>query len=146
MKGITLTVEATDRLHGKIKVDLGESPTPIKNVARVFMLEVLEKNGMLLDEMKEWRLLSEAKAVVLEGRLTTKGLRTLTDLIPVPRANPRSQGSGVEGQRSDCCINELARTKIPRSRRRKSTSSTSASSSTISELRSGEPRKRNSLR
>jgi hypothetical protein len=84
MKGVTLTVEATDRLHGKIKVDLGESPTPIKNVARVFMLEVLEKNGMLLDEMKEWRLLSEAKAVVLEGRLTTKGLGTLTDLIPFP--------------------------------------------------------------
>jgi hypothetical protein len=45
---------------------------------------VLEKNGMLLDEMKEWRIVPEAKAIVLEGRLTTKGLRTLTDLIPIP--------------------------------------------------------------
>ena len=97
MKGVTLTVEATDRLHGKIKVDLGESPTPIKNVARVFMLEVLEKNGMLLDEMKEWRLLSEAKAVVLEGRLTTKGLRTLTDLIPCPAQTLDLKGAESKG-------------------------------------------------
>ena len=68
MKGVTLTVEATERLNGKIRVDLGESPTPIKNVARVLMLEALEKNGMLLSEMKDWRFLPEAKAVTLEGR------------------------------------------------------------------------------
>ena len=67
-----------------MRIDLGESPTPIKDVARVLILEVLEKNGMLLDEMKDWRLLPEAKAVVLEGKMTTKGLRTLTDLIPFP--------------------------------------------------------------
>ena len=93
MKGVTLTVEATERLNGKIRVDLGESPTPVKGVARVLILEALERNGMLLEEMKEWRFLSEAKAVTLEGRLTAKGLRTLTDLIPFPVATVDLKGA-----------------------------------------------------
>ncbi len=83
-KGVTLTMEATERLNGKIRLDLGESPTPIKDVARALMLEVLENKGLLLDEMKDWRLLVEAKAISLEGRLSSKGLKSLTDLIPFP--------------------------------------------------------------
>jgi len=93
VKGVTLTVEATERLNGKIRIDLGESPTPAKGVARVLILEALEKNGMLLNEMKEWRFLCEAKAVTLEGRLTAKGLRTLTDLIPFPVATVDLKGA-----------------------------------------------------
>jgi hypothetical protein len=83
-KGITMTMEATDRLHGKIRLDLGDSGAPIKDVARGLMLEVLEKSEMLLPEMRDWRLLPEANAVSLEGNLTTRGLRTLTELIPFP--------------------------------------------------------------
>jgi hypothetical protein len=84
IKGVTMTVEATERLLGKIRLDLGESATPIKEVARALMIEALERNGMLLDEMKDWRLLVEVNAVSLEGRLSSKSLRTLTDLIPFP--------------------------------------------------------------
>ena len=84
MKGVTLTVEATDRLNGKIRVDFGESPSPLKQVAKALIFEALENNGMMLDEIKDWGLLVEAKAITLEGRMTTKGLRTLTDLIPFP--------------------------------------------------------------
>ena len=39
---------------------------------------------MLDDEIKNWSVLVEAKAITLEGRLSTKGLRMLTDLIPFP--------------------------------------------------------------
>ena len=45
IKGVTLTVEATDRLNGKMRVDFGESPAPLKEVAKALMFEVLEKNG-----------------------------------------------------------------------------------------------------
>ena len=83
-KGVTMTMEATDRLNGKVRLDLGESAAPIKDVAKALMIEVLEKNDMLLDEMRDWRLLLEANAISLEGRLTSKGLRTLTELIPFP--------------------------------------------------------------
>ena len=79
-----MTMEATDRLNGKVRLDLGESAAPIKNVAKALMIEVLEKNDMLLDEMRGWRLLLEANAISLEGRLTSKGLRTLTELIRFP--------------------------------------------------------------
>src|SRR4029079_19551012 len=84
IKGVTMTVEATERLNGKIRLDLGESSAPIKDVARVLILEALERNGMLLDEMKDWRLLVEVNSVSLEGRMSPKSLRTLTDLIPFP--------------------------------------------------------------
>ncbi len=93
IKGVTLTVEATERLNGKIRIDLGESPTPVKGVARVLILEALERHGMLLSEMKDWKFLSEAKAVTLEGRLTTQELRTLSDLIPFPVATVDLKGA-----------------------------------------------------
>jgi hypothetical protein len=38
VKGVTLTVQATDRLNGKITVDLGGSPTQVKDVVRALML------------------------------------------------------------------------------------------------------------
>ena len=38
MKGVTLTVQATDRLNGKIRVDFGESPAPMKQVAKALIV------------------------------------------------------------------------------------------------------------
>jgi hypothetical protein len=85
VKGVTLTVQATDLLKGKVRVDFGESPAPLKEVAKALMFEVLEHNGMMVDpEIKNWSVGHEANAVTLEGRLSTKGLRMLTDLIPIP--------------------------------------------------------------
>jgi hypothetical protein len=84
MKGVTLSVRAADRLEGIIRVDFGESPAPLKQVAKALMYEVLENHGMMLDELKDWAILVEAKAITLKGRLSTRGLRTLTNLIPVP--------------------------------------------------------------
>jgi hypothetical protein len=85
LKGVTITVEATDRLNGKIQVDFAESPTPLKEVAKALIFEALEKRGMMLDdEIRNWAIRFEAKAVTLEGRLSAKGLRLLTNLIPIP--------------------------------------------------------------
>ncbi len=84
VKGVTLSMSATDRLDGTVRIDFGESPALLKGVAKALIFEVLEKEGMLLDEMKDWAVLIEAKAVSLRGRMSRKGLRTLTDLIPIP--------------------------------------------------------------
>jgi hypothetical protein len=96
VKGVTLTIAATDRLNGKVRLDLGESAAPIKDVAKALMTEVLEKNDILLPEMRDWRLLLEANAVSLEGRLTSKGLRTLTELIPFPTDTVELKQAGSE--------------------------------------------------
>jgi hypothetical protein len=85
IKGVTFTVEAADRLNGKMQVDFAESPASMKHVARELIFEVLDNQGMMLDEeIRNWAIRFEAKAITLEGRLYTKGLRALTDLIPVP--------------------------------------------------------------
>jgi hypothetical protein len=85
VKGVTMTVEASDRINGKVRVDFGESAAPLRPVAKAMIFEALEHNGMLLDEeIKNWAVAVEAKAVTLQGRLSTKGLRQLTDLIPFP--------------------------------------------------------------
>jgi len=85
VKGVTMTVEASDRLNSRIRVDFGESPAPLRPVAKALIFEALENNGMLLDdEIKNWAVAIEAKAITLQGRLSTKGLRQLTDLIPFP--------------------------------------------------------------
>jgi hypothetical protein len=94
IKGVTVTVHATDRLNGKLRVDFGESPTPLKPVAKALLFEALENHGvMLLDEIKDWAIHFEAKAITLDGRLSTKGLRVLTDMIPFPAETVARQDS-----------------------------------------------------
>src|SRR5262245_9388949 len=57
IRGLTFTVEATERLTGKLRIDLAESPTPLKEVAKPIILEVLENRGLLLDhQMKDWAI------------------------------------------------------------------------------------------
>ena len=104
IKGVTFTVQATDRLTGMMRVDFGESPSQFKEIAKAVMFEALETNGMMLDdEIKDWALAVEAKAVTLRGRLSRKGLRMLTNLIPFPaetlaldQAGPKAGQTGAE--------------------------------------------------
>ena len=96
IKGVTFTVEATERLTGKMQVDFAESPSPLKQVGKALLFEILEKHGMMLDdEIKNWAIRFEAKAITLQGRLSTKGLRKLTDLIPVPAETVALDESGA---------------------------------------------------
>jgi hypothetical protein len=98
MKGVTITVEAADRLNGKIQVDFAESPTPLKPVAKALIFEVLSNRGMLLDdEIQNWAIRFEAHAVTLEGRLSTMGLRRLTDLIPIPAETLALPAADIKG-------------------------------------------------
>ena len=50
IKGVTFSVEASERLNGKMRVDFGESPSLLKQVAKALLFEVIENNGMMLDE------------------------------------------------------------------------------------------------
>jgi hypothetical protein len=98
MKGVTITVEAADRLNGKLQVDFAESPTPLKPVAKALIFEVLSSRGLLLDdEIQNWAIRFEAKAVTLEGRLSTIGLRRLTDLIPFPAETLPLPAADIKG-------------------------------------------------
>jgi len=96
VKGVTLAMEAGENLEGRIRVEFGESPAPLKEIARPLIFEVLEIHNMLLDEIKDWRILVEARAITLEGRMTTEGLRTMTDLIPFPTGTLDLQNSAAK--------------------------------------------------
>ena len=147
MKGVTLTVDATERLNGKVRVDFGESATPVKGVARVLILEALEKNGMLLSEMKDWRFLAEAKAVTLEGRLSTEGLRTLTDLIPFPVATVDLKGAqSKEPAPAPTAANSVSTQDAKVTASKQYFQHISLRVCRISRPRSREPRRRNSPR
>jgi hypothetical protein len=99
LKGVTFTVQATDRLSGTMRVDFGESPSQFKEIAKAVMFEALEANGMMLDdEIKNWALAVEAKALTLRGRLSRKGLRMLTNLIPFPAETLAISPSTKPGQ------------------------------------------------
>ena len=83
-----------------MRVDFGESPSPLKQVAKALLFEALENHGMMLDdEIKNWAVRFEAKAITLEGRLSTKGLRMLTDLIPVPSGDTHPARGRPEARR-----------------------------------------------
>ena len=63
---------------------------------------------MMLDEYQGTGALRfEAKAITLEGRMTTKGLRTLTDLIPIPAETLDLQETGAESRRDRSRVRQL---------------------------------------
>jgi hypothetical protein len=100
LKGVTFTAEATDRLSGTVRFDFGESPSQFKEIAKAMIFDALEANGMMLDdEIRNWALGVEAKALTLRGRLSRKGLRMLTNLIPFPAETlALKQASTTPGQ------------------------------------------------
>ena len=73
------------------------------------MLEVLEKNEMLLDEMRDWRLLLEANAVSLEGKLTHQGTEDAdrSDSFPGRYGTPQERGQqpGAGRDLARCGVN-----------------------------------------
>jgi hypothetical protein len=61
MRGVMFSAEASDRISGAMRIDFAESPTPLKEIAKPLIMEVLENRGLLLDDaIKDYRQASMA--------------------------------------------------------------------------------------
>jgi hypothetical protein len=84
LKGITLRIDITTEAKATCSVDFGEDAAALKPVGKQLFLEALSGVGAKLEDAEGWTASVKRNALVLEGQLSTTGLRALFGIIQPP--------------------------------------------------------------
>lgn len=84
VQGVTMKVAVGQAAKGTLKVEFSDSPQVLGTQAKPLLLEVLDTFGAQLPGLDQWTAKIEAKAIVLEGPLSTDALRRVFSLLELP--------------------------------------------------------------
>lgn len=84
LQGITLTVDVSNAITGKLRVDFNSSAAPLRPVAKDLVLSVLDDFDARIPDVDSWSGVTQNKSIVLEGDLSTDGLRRVASLLEMP--------------------------------------------------------------
>lgn len=84
MKGITFGVTFLDSVTGAIKVDFNKKPDLFAANGKQIVIEALKVNGMMIDDVENWKASINGNQLLLRGPLSTEGLRNVSMLIEHP--------------------------------------------------------------
>lgn len=84
LKGITIRVDIAEEAAAKCSVDFGEDASALTAVGKALFLDVLARVGAKLDDAEGWTASVKRNSLVLEGKLSSAGLRQLFSLIEPP--------------------------------------------------------------
>jgi hypothetical protein len=100
LKGVTFTVDFTQKIFGQMRVDFGEDVKPIKYLAKTMVIEALDNIGAHLDDLTDWYAEAEGTSINMRGNVSLKGLRQILSFItPVSDTDEtaKDDGSTIEG-------------------------------------------------
>jgi len=99
IRGVSLGVTVQQDMVGAIKVDFSEDISEIGTLAKPILLEVLGRNGMMIDEFESWDVTVTANRVQLTGPLYSSGMRRIFSLVePPPEIYQTQQKMKEEGK------------------------------------------------
>ena len=99
IKGVMLGITFGKEAYGKIKIDFGQDATPLADIAKPLLLEVLAKRGAMIDEVTQWKVQTKGATIYLDGALAESGLMRITSLINLPTQALQAQAtSGGQAQ------------------------------------------------
>lgn len=84
IRGISLGVTVQQSMTGAVKVDFSEDVAILKDFAKPLLLEILGKQGMMIDEIESWEVTVNDKGIQLTGPLYASGLRRIFSLVDTP--------------------------------------------------------------
>jgi hypothetical protein len=82
--GIRLEVEMKDSAQAKLRLEFADDPSPLAEVAKPLLVEVLTKHGAHIESLPRWKVRISGKGIVLEGKLSSGGLRRIHSLLSGP--------------------------------------------------------------
>ena len=94
VKGMTITVNATDKLTASVRIDFNNDPTLYKKSIHDLFLEMIEDQGLSIAGMDGWETTYTQSSMTLTGPLTTADLRRLVSLF----AFPGTSGEDAKGE------------------------------------------------
>ncbi|MDG1873745.1 MAG: hypothetical protein P8J27_07525 [Mariniblastus sp.] len=86
LKGITLGVSIGEKISGSIKLDFNADPLGMLTAGKPILIEVLKKNGLMIDDIRKWRVTSNnsKNQIIISGELSEYGFRQIGTLIRQP--------------------------------------------------------------
>ncbi len=96
-EGVLLGIKADTGLEGIVKVDFGMSTAPLKRIAKPLLIDMLQRIGADLRDLRDWRTTIEEDSITIQGPLTTSGARRMASLLELdpglsgPAAQPEPE-------------------------------------------------------
>ncbi|MBI1247030.1 hypothetical protein GC197_04205 [bacterium] len=116
IRGISLGVTVQQEMVGAVKVDFAEDITLMKEFAKPLLLEILGQQGMMIDEIQDWKVNVSPHTVQLTGTLYPSGLRRILSLVETPpslqEARQKAAASGGNSEEETQKETAIAASKI----------------------------------
>ncbi len=101
--GITLAISMGKDAVGAIRVDFAESPEVLASVGKPLLIEILRRQGAMIDDIHDWKQAISGNTFMLQGNLSTDGARRIMSVLELPRSlsdamhDATSPGADQEG-------------------------------------------------
>lgn len=86
VQGATLGITVGTGAVGAIRLDFAESPEAHANVLKPILLEVLKRQGAMVDDFASWQPSVQGNTFLLKGPLSTAGARRVLSVLELPPA------------------------------------------------------------
>ncbi len=102
-RGITLGITLQDQSIGAIRVDFADSPKLLAEVGKPLLIEVLGRQGAMIEDIRDWSPSISGNTFLLKGKLSTGGMRRVMSVLELPASladamhDASSSGSDPEG-------------------------------------------------
>lgn len=100
IKGVRLAVELQNPPLGELRVDFSEDAWVLSEIAKPMILGVLRHHGASIDEIGHWSVRVDGPSIVMEGELSSSGLRRVLNVLSGP-VGPMSASAGEVGSSGD---------------------------------------------
>ncbi len=84
LQGAVLRVAVGKDVQGQLRIDFAEPVAPIKSIAKELVLEALDNLGAHVEDLTDWKLELEEKAITMRGPLSKDGQRRIFSVIEIP--------------------------------------------------------------
>jgi hypothetical protein len=82
--GIRLQIELKESPQAQLRLEFADDPSPLADAAKPLLVEVLAKHGAHIESLPRWKERVSGKGIVLEGQLSSGGLRRIHSLLSGP--------------------------------------------------------------
>lgn len=102
-KGITLGITVQNQTIGAIRVDFDQSPQMLAKVGKPLLIEILRRQGAMLEDINDWTPAISGNTFLLKGGLNSTGVRKVMSVLELPASlthavqDSQSPGSDPEG-------------------------------------------------
>jgi|HubBroStandDraft_4_1064222.scaffolds.fasta_scaffold53019_2 hypothetical protein len=84
LKGVTVAIDFHSQPMTEARIDFGSNIKAIRPFAKDLVLAAMNRFGMPLEDLKGWKVTTDADSITLRGMLTEKGLRQLSSFLELP--------------------------------------------------------------